>query len=268
MRAMRTYAIVNKKGGVGKTTTAKNLAYILAAICKKRVLLVDADPQGNASRIVPEANESGLSALLYFGGIEYYPDIIDHTDIPGLDLLPCGKDLDELDLACMLGKRNATEYLDVLRGLLETLEADDQYDVVLIDCPPSLEKLGCLNALRAADRLIIPTDASAYSATGMADLLKQISLIRSGSPNVGISGALVTRFKATDVSEDAVNYLREEAPIYIFKTAIRASDEKVTEATWAGCPDQVWSPWCNTSRDYRTWAVEFLKREGLYDESV
>ena len=110
---MKTYAIVNKKGGVGKTTTAKNLAYILAVICKKRVLLIDADPQGNASSIVPYPNEAGLSSLLYYGGVEYYPDLIDHTDIPGLDLMPCGKDLDELDLACMLGRRNALEYLDL-----------------------------------------------------------------------------------------------------------------------------------------------------------
>ena len=181
---MRTYAIVNKKGGVGKTTTAKNLAYILAVICKKRVLLIDADPQGNASSIVPYPNEAGLSSLLYYGGAEWYPDLIDQTDIPGLDLMPCGKDLDELDLACMLGRRNALEYLDVLAKLLEVIAGDDEYDVVVIDCPPSLYSLGCLNALRAADKLIIPTDASVYSATGMADLLRQIALIRQNFPPI------------------------------------------------------------------------------------
>lgn len=268
MRAMQTYAVVNKKGGVGKTTTTVNLAYILATSCNKRVLLVDADPQGNASRIVNAPNENGLSSLLYYGGIEYYPDIIDHTDIPGLDLFPCGKDLDELDFACMLGKRSATEYLNVLRGFLDVLEEDNEYDIVLIDCPPNLAGLGCLNGLRAADRLIIPTDVSAYSATGMADLIKQIGLIRGGFPNIGISGALITRFKQTDVSEDAEAYLRETAPFHIFRTVIRASDEKVAESTWAGVPTQMWSPWCSTSRDYRTWAVEFLQREGLTDGTV
>ena len=268
MRAMKTYAIVNKKGGVGKTTTAVNLAYILATSCKKRVLLVDADPQGNASRIVNEPNESGLSALLYFGGIEWYPDIIDHTDIPGLDLLPCGKDLDELDFACMLGQRDAKEYRGVLRGLLDTLEEDGQYDIVLIDCPPSLATLSCMNALWAADKVIIPTDCSAYSATGMAELLRQIGLLITGFPNTSISGALITRYKATDVSEDAEAYLRDSAPIHIFRTVIRASDEKVAESTWAGEPTQAWSPWCSTSRDYRTWAAEFLQREGLTDGTI
>ena len=234
---MRVFAIVNKKGGVGKTTTAKNLAYILAVLYKKRVLLVDADAQGNASSILHGANENGFASLLYFGGCDYIPDLIDRTDIPGLDLLPCGKDLDELDLACMMGERNAAEYLNVLQGLLAVLAEDDAYDVVIIDCPPSLYSLGCLNALKAADRIIIPTDVSVYSATGMKDLLRQIAAIRVRFPHLGVSGALVTRYRANDVSEDALNYLNEEAPIPVFKTVIRASDEKVAEATWVGQAD-------------------------------
>ena len=265
---MKTFAIVNKKGGVGKTTTAKNLAYILAVICKKRVLLIDADPQGNASSIVSYPNEAGLSSLLYYGGAEFYPDLIDQPDIPGLDLMPCGKELDELDLACMLGRRNAVEYVNVLRDLLEVIAGDDEYDVVIIDCPPSLYSLGCLNALRAADRLIIPTDSSVYSATGMADLLRQIALIRQNFPHLGVSGALVTRYHNSEVSQDALAYLREEAPIPIFDTVIRASDEKVAEATWAGQTDQQWSPWCATSRDYRAWAAELLEKEGMNGGTV
>lgn len=265
---MKTFAIVNKKGGVGKTTTAKNLAYILAVICKKRVLLIDADPQGNAGSIVANPNEAGLSSLLYFGYAEFYPDLIDPTDIPGLDVMPCGKDLDELDLACMLGRRNAAQYLDCLRNQLEVIAGDDQYDVVIIDCPPNLYGLGCLNALRAADRLIVPTDASVYSATGMADLLRQIDQIRSHFPHLGVSGALITRYRDDEVSQDAVAYLREECPVHVFQTVIRASDKKVTEATWAGQTDQQWSPWCATSRDYRAWAAELLEREGLTDGTV
>lgn len=265
---MKIYAIVNKKGGVGKTTTAKNLAYILAVMCKKRVLLIDADPQGNASSIVDYPNEAGLSSLLYWGGAEYYPDLIDNTDIPGLDLMPCGKDLDELDLACMLGKRNALDYLDSLRNLLEVIAGDEEYDFVIIDCPPSLYSLGCLNALRAADKLIIPTDASVYSATGMADLLRQIALIRQNFPHLDVAGALVTRYHANDVSQDAVEYLRQESPIPIFNTVIRASDAKVAEATWAGQVDQQWSPWCSASRDYRAWVAELLEKEGVNNGAV
>lgn len=265
---MKTYAIVNKKGGVGKTTTAKNLAYILAVMCKKRVLLIDADPQGNSSNILAHPSEAGLSSLLYYGGTEYYPDNIDQTDIPGLDLMPCGKDLDELDLACMLGRRNAADYINVLHDLLEVIAGDDAYDVAIIDCPPSLYGLGCLNALRAADRLIIPTDSSVYSTTGMADLLRQIDLIRSGFPHLSVAGALVTRYRNNGVSQDAVEYLRESAPFPIYETVIRASDEKVAEATWAGQTDQQWSPWCSTSRDYRAWASEFVAKEGLNVEQI
>ena len=150
--------------------------------------------------------------------------------------------------------------------LLEVIAGDDEYDVVVIDCPPSLYSLGCLNALRAADRLIVPTDSSVYSATGMADLLRQISLIRQNFPHLTISGALITRFRADDVSQDAVDYLRQESPIPIFQTVIRASDAKVAEATWAGQVDQQWSPWCSASRDYRAWVAELMEKEGQTDE--
>lgn len=257
---MRTFAIVNRKGGVGKTTTAVNLAYILATSCKKRVLLIDADSQGNASSILTQPNENGVSALLRYGGTDFYSDHIDQTDVPGLDLMPAGEDLDTLDLECMIGKQQPNTW--VLRGFLDALEEDDAYDVTVIDCPPYFS-LSCMNAITAANRLIIPTGTDAYSTVGMSGLVRKIDQIREACPGVSVAGCLVTQWTRSGQSEDAVSYLREEGPIHIFRTVIRSSIEKVREATWARQATAQWSPFCNTSRDYRAWVKELLDWEGM-----
>lgn len=260
---MRTFAIVNRKGGTGKTTTAVNLAYILATNFRRRVLLIDADSQGNTSSILPGCNGNGLEALLRYGGTDYYLDHIDYTDVEGLDLMPTGEDLDSLDLECMMGSRKADFW--ILRGLLDVMAEDDAYDVVIIDCPPYFS-LSCLNAITAADRLIIPTGPDAYSTIGMTKLTEKINQIRVACPDVSVSGCLVTQWTRSKIVEDAVGYLRDDIPIHIFRTVIRSSVDKVREATWAGQAAAQWSPFCNASRDYRAWVAELLDWEGLSGE--
>lgn len=260
---MRTFAIVNRKGGVGKTATAVNLAYILATSCKKRVLLIDADSQANASSIIVRPNESGLAAVLQ--GTEPYYNVIDHTDIPNLDLLPASDELGDLDLECMAGLKQPGYF--ALRSFLEVLAEDDVYDLVVIDCPPYFS-LSCVNAIMAADRIIIPTDTDGFSTGGMEKLIRQIDNLRKACPNVVISGCLVTRWKKSDVAEDAINHLREEIPVHVFRHVIRASDDKVRESTWAGQAVAQWSPWSNAARDYRAWVAELLTQEGISYEGV
>ena len=255
---MRTFAIVNRKGGVGKTTTAVNLAYILATNCKLRVLLVDADSQGNASGILRGHNESGLAAVLR-GEEPFYENVIDRTEVPGLDLLPASGELGDLDLECITGA--VRPRFDALSELVACLEEDDVYDAVVIDCPPYFS-VSCLNAITAAGRLIIPTDTDAYSAVGMAGLVRQIESIRKACPGVRVSGCLVTKWHRADVVADAVNYLRETAPVHVFHTVIRRTD-KVTESTWAGEAAAQWSPFCAASRDYRAWVAELMAWEGM-----
>ena len=257
---MRTFAIYNRKGGVGKTTTAINLAYILAVACKKRVLLIDADSQGNASSITTNKSD-GLAGLLRNGPSS---DLIVKTDIPGLDLLPAGSGLYDIDLECMIGKRRADFW--ILSRFRTLLEEDNEYDIAVIDCPP-YPSLSCLNAITAADRLIVPTNLDMFSATGIAELTQQIDSIRRAVPAVSVSGVLVTRYrKDSAVHYDMRNYLREESPIHVFETAIRCSNEKVEESTWAGQSVQQWSPFCNAAKDYREWVVELLRREGIQYE--
>ena len=254
---MRTFAIYNRKGGVGKTTTAINLAYILAVACKKRVLLIDADSQGNTSSITSNKSD-GLAGLLRNGPSR---DLIVKTDIPGLDLLPAGSGLYDIDLECMIGNRRPDFW--ILHRFRALLEEDNEYDIAVIDCPP-YPSLSCLNAITAADRLIVPTNLDVFSATGIADLTRQIDSIRKAVPTVSVAGALITRWrKDSAMHHDAQNYLREDAPIRIYRTAIRCSNEKVEESTWAGQSVQQWSPFCNAARDYREWVAELLQMEGI-----
>lgn len=161
---MKTFAIVNRKGGVGKTTTAVNLAYVLATSCRLRVLLVDADGQANATQILlPPGEYAGLGALLRGLSI-CYDELVEQTDVPGLDVLPAAEDLWALDLEAAGGDRGRS--YRALRDMREALEEDGAYDVMVIDCPPNLSA-ACVSAILASDSIIIPVLSDACSATGV-----------------------------------------------------------------------------------------------------
>lgn len=259
---MKTFAIFNRKGGVGKTTTAINLAYIFAVRYRLRVLLIDADSQGNASSILPSHEADGLSDVLR-GVAPYWEDLIVHSPDDGLDVLPAGDDLMELDLDCMLG--NERPNYERLKEFVEVLAEDDVYDVVIIDCPPVLHSVSCVNALTASTRVIIPTDTDYYSVSGMEDLMAQIDSIRKAAPYVSIAGALVTQWQRNNVVTGAVDFLQQNRPVPLYDTVIRRSF-KVRESTWVGQPVAKYAPKCITSRDYFAWAAELLSKEGLPHE--
>lgn len=252
---MKTFAIVNRKGGVGKTTTAVNLAYILATSCKKRVLLIDADSQGNASSICSDRS-GGLAAALC--GMEaYYENLIDKTDVEGLDMMTASEELDDFDL-----DRTIPVSYYALRDFIAVLEEDDAYDVCVIDCPPYYS-VSCLNAITAADRIIIPADTSAYSKDGMAGLVRQIDSIRNSIPTLSVSGVLVTGVQRSDLDAYAAHLMRKDSPVPVFTTYIRRSDKPVRASSWERKASCDWSPWCNASRDYRKWVDELVEKEGL-----
>ena len=253
---MMTFAIINCKGGVGKTTTAKNLAYILATKYSKAVLLVDADPQGDASTIGIDTNRDGLASVLQ--GSEYR-GVIHRTTVRGLDLLPGTRELRDIDLDCMTWQRKPD--FNALDRFLRVV-ADD-YDVCIIDCPPSYASVSCINAIVSADRIIIPADTSAYSAEGMDDLVTQIDSIRRVGMGIGVSGILMTKVNKDEMDSKAVAMMRENAPVPVFETVIRASDKPVTKSSWECQSSCELSPGCNTSRDYRAWVKELCEKEGL-----
>lgn len=256
---MRTFAIVNRKGGVGKTTTAVNLAYVLATSCRKRVLLIDADGQGNATSILlPSREYGGLGALLR-GYAMCYAEVTEHTDVPGLDVLPASEDLWAVDLEAVVADGHRS--FRAIRDLRDAVEEDDAYDILVIDCPPNLST-ACVSAILASDSVIIPVLSDVCSTVGVADLVEQIDALRDMNPNLRVSGVLFNQWHRAPVVADAMTTLREECPVPIFDTVIRRTD-KVPESSWAGQAVQAWSPWCSAARDYRAWVAELLAKEGI-----
>lgn len=254
---MRTFAIVNRKGGVGKTTTAVNLAYVLATSCRLRVLLIDADGQANATGILlPRKEYAGLGALLR-GYYSRYNDLVVHTDVEGLDVLPASDDLWAMDLE----QDQSSLRHSALMHLRDAVAEDDAYDVMVIDCPPNLST-ACVASILASDAVIIPVLSDACSATGVADLVEQIDSLRYIRPEIRIAGVLVNQWHRVPVVEDSVAYLREDGRVPVYETVIRRTD-KVPESSWAGRAVQAWSPWCSAARDYRAWVAELMAKEGI-----
>lgn len=255
---MRTFAIINNKGGVGKTTTAINLAVCLATTHQQRVLLVDADGQRNATRaLLGNAKYDGLAAILT-GMAVCYDEVVEPTDIDGLDMIPASTELWGIDLH---SRNGGAVYLNALRDARDAITEDDSYDVMVIDCPPHFSA-SCIAAILASNSIIIPVLPDAYSAEGMDDLVEQIDNVREISPEVRVAGCLINQFHTADVVLDAVEYFREAAPVPVYETVIRRTD-KVTESTWATGSVLIWSPQSSAARDYRAWVQELVTKEAL-----
>lgn len=257
---MRTIAIVNNKGGVAKTTTAVNLAYLLATAYQKRVLLVDADGQRNATRtLLGPGQYDGLMALI--DGIACcYDEVVEPTDIENLDVIPSSSSLWEIDLKVAQGRWSGNVF-HVLTDLRDNLVEDDSYDVMIIDCPPYFSG-ACIAAIMAADSVIVPVTPDAYAAEGMADLVKQIHGMRELNPELRVSGCLITQWHNADVVVKAEEYIRDHSPVHVYTNTIRRTD-KVLESTWMRESVLAWSPQSAAARDYRAWVEEFLDREGM-----
>lgn len=259
---MRTFAILNMKGGVGKTTTAINLAYLLATEYQLRVLLIDADPQANATHaLLPNGDWTGLAGLLG-GYATVYDEVVVATDLPLLDVIPASDELWEIDLKERTGDAPLHGTANVLQDLRDAAIEDDAYDVIVIDCPPNFSA-ACVSAINAANSIIIPVLPDAFSAAGMGSLTAQIDGVRKIHPDVRVAGCLITQWHRADVVEDATAYLRENSPVPVFDSVIRQSTDKMLESTWVREPVQVWSPFSSAARDYRAWVKELVEKEGL-----
>lgn len=211
----RVIVVANQKGGVGKTTTSVNLAASLA-VMEKNVLVVDCDPQANASSgfgVFPEKVEDNLYTVL--GDADNVHKAVYETDIPYLSVIPSHQDLVATDLDLV----NQPEREMFLRKMLEPLY--DQYEYIILDCPPSLGLI-TLNALCAAREVLIPLQCEYYALEGIAKLLQTYGLVRKRlNPEIKLLGVVLTMFDGRNrLSRQVKNEIRRTLPDYLMETVV------------------------------------------------
>lgn len=248
-------AVTNQKGGVGKTTTSVNLSACMAEMGKK-VLLVDIDPQGNATSGLGRAHQEGATVYDVLIGESSARDAIVDTGYGPLWLMPTAIELAgaEIELVSV----DARETL--MKKALD--EVSDDFDYIFIDCPPSLSLL-TLNALTAADSVLIPIQCEYYALEGVGQLVNTIKLMRRKlNPQLSIEGILLTMYDGrTNLCAQVVQEVRSHFSDEAFETMI-PRNVRLSEAPSYGVPIHLYDARCSGTQSYRELARELIKRNG------
>lgn len=254
----RIIAMCNQKGGVGKTTSSINIAGALSQY-GRRVLIVDFDPQGAAS-VGLGINANTVDATIYdalFDTSLDVHDVVQHTDFENLDIIPANIDLSaaEVQLVTEVGRER------ILASVLQGVR--DEYDVIIVDCQPSLGLL-TVNALAASDGVIIPVAAEFFALRGVALLMQSIEKVRSRiNPQLEVYGVLVTMYTSTLHCEEVLQRIYEAFQDKVFHSVISRSI-KLPDSSVAAAPITIYAPNHKTAKEYRETARELIAR-GIVD---
>ena len=245
-------SVANQKGGVGKTTTTVNLSTILAKKGKK-VLLIDTDPQGNATSGLGVSKDVELSVYDILIGDTEFDETLQETAIKNLKVCPSNISLAgaEVQLVSMMSREQR------LKTKLDKIK--DQYDYILIDCPPSLG-LVTLNAFTASDSVLIPVQCEYFALEGLGQLLNTVNLVKKHlNKNLEIEGALLTMYAArTNLSNQVVKEVKKYFEDKVYKTVI-PRNVRLSEAPSYGMPITVYDPRSKGAKAYEKFAKELLK---------
>ena len=251
----KVISVANQKGGVGKTTTTVNLSTLLAKKGKK-VLLIDTDPQGNATSGLGITKELELSVYDILVGDTAFDETIQETTIKNLSVCPSNISLTgaEVELVSMMSREQRLKTkLDVIK---------DRYDYILIDCPPSLGLI-TLNAFTASDSVLIPVQCEYFALEGLGQLLNTVNLVKKHlNKNLEIEGALLTMYDArTNLSNQVVKEVKKYFEDKVYKTVI-PRNVRLSEAPSYGMPISLYDPRSKGAKAYEKFTKELLKNNG------
>ena len=260
-------SIINQKGGVGKTTTAINLAAGLA-LKNKKILVIDLDPQGNATTGLGLSNYENPDETIYavLNGTKKILNVIKKTQFQNLDLVSSNVDLSGLEIETARDSRRAFILKEQIMAYLK--DSNNKYEYIFIDCPPSLNLLTVMS-LVVAKSLIVPLQAEFFALEGLSQLMKTIERVKIKlNPELEIRGVLLTMFdKRNKLSSQVDKEAREFFNQKVYQTVI-PRNVRLSEAPSHGVPILIYDKLCAGSKSYTDFAKEFLKQEDIMESAA